>query len=58
MNFDFIFSPWWQFLGWGIFTFIIIFCSYQLTKDLEDEVEDEEPTNYNRYEARITRAVK
>ena len=57
MNFDFIFSAWWQYLGAFLFVVAVIFCSYQLTKDLEDETEDEEPT-INRYEARITKAVK
>ena len=58
MNFDFIMSAWWQSLGAFLFVAIIIFCSYNLTRKLEDEVQDEEQTTRNRYEARITRAVK
>ena len=61
MNSDFIFNPWWQSLGAFLFVALIIFCSYNFTRKLEDEVQDEEPKTtleIGRYEARITRAVK
>jgi hypothetical protein len=50
-------------LGWagaGITALaaFLILGHYALTKNLGDEVDEEEPTSYNRYEARITRAVK
>lgn len=55
---ELIYNPWWCSLGSFFCIACVIICSYNLTRKLEDEVIEEEPTTRNRYEARITRAVK